>query len=797
MPVKTASTVQTPLGQKQIDTAGTPVGAVKMDVAKAYAGITTLLQQHINDPHSRAWQEIRAKIDYIYGNLDYALVTLDRETDFAAEIQKRVRDGKKVLFKPNLVVPHTLDPVAHGPGIGDTTCTEWPVIAALMRWFHDKLNVTYHDMALGEAASSTSSTAGFFNLHHANGHKITNEAVFEGRSGDFYGGWAFYFIRKYLAECHPHTHKDDPMNGYEESAAGEFIPPGKAGNRLMVYDLNRINTKSKGRTVPVPDCANFKEITLHKVIIGGDPGDAKDMADYPGCVLINVPKLKIHAQDLITNAIKNLGIGLYPQEAPAEDGPGNTHWKYAYPFHHIPGMKTEIPHMPWVAQMQDGTMLPQRDESGNYVLRKTRGFPGTQADIIRATQNQGIYMLHVVDGIEAINISHTGQGMGMRVNEGFVWASTDVVALDTCCARYCFKTVLMAEARELQARDHLPTDFMHRVPVAKVEGKNIVSVEDVDSPLFRYHLYEYCEKRGVGKQAYHVTGWDTTTGEPLASVEGHLGRVNAGTFTEVTTGEMYYNPVTMLWDMQKTVLSYARAHDQLNGTTLYNDIMAAYDENGDGVIEYDEAGRKGHWSSLMRVGAWSVHIRATEKYGFLKGSFISRAYGMRYSNPDYNEYRHDFMREYRQVALTALAFQASRMPIELPDSFVPAMTIGSGKWPSWQFVNFMAQGSSVYGMGYPMRIDALSMYSSAFQYADKTQNGGAYTGSTGTVTDAESQNRYVQAVRDGSEPLDFTLYVPAGLGTLGIQSVPNVEETADPAKMFTASFRGGKEVWKV
>jgi len=58
----------------------------------------------------------------------------------------------------------------------------------------------------------------------------------------------------------------------------------------------------------VPEGANFKEITLHKVIIGGDPADAEDLHNYPGCVLINVPKHKIHAQDLLTNAIKNLGI---------------------------------------------------------------------------------------------------------------------------------------------------------------------------------------------------------------------------------------------------------------------------------------------------------------------------------------------------------------------------------------------------------------------------------------------------------------------------------------------------------
>ncbi len=174
-----------------------------------------------------------------------------------------------------------------------------------MRWFHDKLDISYHQMALGEASTCTFILAKSYN--------IPTEAVLEGRSGDFYGGWGFYFVRRYLSERHPPSHTDDPMRGHEDSAAGRFLPPGRAGERLMVYDLNKIQDEpSKGRTLAVPDGANFQEITLHKAIVGGDPREPDDRRDYPGCVLVNVPKLKIHFQDLITNAIKNLGIGLYP-----------------------------------------------------------------------------------------------------------------------------------------------------------------------------------------------------------------------------------------------------------------------------------------------------------------------------------------------------------------------------------------------------------------------------------------------------------------------------------------------------
>ena len=112
------------------------------------------------------------------------------------------------------------------------------------------------------------------------------------------------------------------MSGYEESTSGTYLPPGQASHQLMVYDLNRLfDVPSKWKDVIVPDGANFKEITLHKVIVGGDPRDAEDFRDYPGCVLVNVPRLKIHTQALLTNAIKNLGIGLYPMEAASRENP--------------------------------------------------------------------------------------------------------------------------------------------------------------------------------------------------------------------------------------------------------------------------------------------------------------------------------------------------------------------------------------------------------------------------------------------------------------------------------------------
>ncbi|HUV45043.1 MAG TPA: DUF362 domain-containing protein, partial [Dehalococcoidales bacterium] len=604
--------VESSIGVLSTDTSGSPVAAVRMEPGRAYAGMPVLLQRVIDEDSAEAWEEIKGRIDYIYAGLGYALGKLDEETGFTASVKAQVKQGKKLLFKPNLVAPLCIDPATHGEGMGHTTCTEWPFMAALMRWFHDKMDISYHEMALGEAASATSAVGVLFSLQYNEGKRITTEAVMEGRSGDFYGGWGFYFVRRYLAESHDVSHADDPMKGYQESVSGEYLPPGRAGDRLLVYDLNRLyDNASKGRVVSVPDGANFQEITLHKAIVGGDPADTEDMKDYPGCVLVNVPRLKIHAQDLLTNAVKNLGIGLYPQEAPCNDGSGKRRWLYGSPDP-VPGMKTELPHMPWIPQMDDETGLPMRNEKGEYIVTRTRGMPGTQADVIRATQDQGVFMVHVVDAIEAVNISH--QGMGVRVPEGFGLASLNMVALDVMCARYCFKTVPIVEARQTQKERGLPTEFFHRVPIARIDGKNIVTDEDIDSPLFRYGLYRYMEERGVGRQQYYVVGWDTVTEMPMASLEGHLGRVDGKEFHELITTTMYYNSACMLWDMQPTVLSWAEASDRLTGSSLLKEIMDGYDENGDGVIDYDENGRKGHWTPVMRFATAAGGLTATAQH---------------------------------------------------------------------------------------------------------------------------------------------------------------------------------------
>ncbi len=123
-----------------------------------------------------------------------------------------------------------------------------------MRWFHDRAGISYFQMSLGEAATAMSSVAANYRYIKKTGRPVTTEAVIEGRSDDFYGGWGFYFVRKYLSEVSDSSRGDDPMQGLEESMAGIYLPPGEVQDKLMVYDLNRIcDDPSKGREIPVPD----------------------------------------------------------------------------------------------------------------------------------------------------------------------------------------------------------------------------------------------------------------------------------------------------------------------------------------------------------------------------------------------------------------------------------------------------------------------------------------------------------------------------------------------------------------
>jgi hypothetical protein len=786
--------IDSPLGKRLPDSEGSPMGVARLDPEKSYVGIGELLQRVINESSQEAWDKIKAKIDYTYEGLDLALAPLKEETGFEKEINARLNKGQKLLFKPNLVGPLNIDPQTHGPTTASTTCTEWPFIAALMRWFHDRLGVRYHQMAVGEAATAMSAMAGLFSMINPEGKKITTEAVIEGRSGNFYGGWGFYFARKYLAECPGISPDDDPMQGFESSEAGSYTPPGSVDNELRVFDLNRIDDPQKGREIEVPGGINFKTLTLHKAVIGGDPVDARDRENYPGCILVNVPKLKVHAQALFTSIIKNLGIGLYPMQFSRK---GDCCWEYATPHQPIPGIKGGIPHDVWVADMNMETCLPVVDETGKPYLKKTGGLIATMVDIVKAVQNQDIFMIHIVDAIEVTNLDHMGSDMSKREQEGLVIAGLDPVAADLLCARYMFSNVPMEEALKVPIDDGAGGRFPQSVPLPTVEGNNIITEKGYDCPLSRDNCFEQAEARGLGKRAYHVLGWDAVNNDPLVSLEGHLGRVEDGSFVDVITKPLYFDIFKFPWDLQKTAFGYFSAVDQLTGSSLKKTFLEAFDEDGDGVVSYWETGQKGLGSIFLYNLGYTTSCLCTEPLGFISGRVKTMMKTLKLEDPQRNSRGYDFLREFSFGTVCVVALRMSQINMESPDLFVPGMTWGKGRWPSFQTAQFIGTGMQIYGQGFPFQPGFPSLYGSAVYYADLTQTGGKYIGLTsGRQQDPEKLRAYVAGVQNSLEQaMDFVFYVPPGYESLGGSPLPNVEATDDPKKVFTVYFKGDQEIW--
>lgn len=144
----------------------------------------------------------------------------------------------------------------------------------------------------------------------------------------------------------------------------------------------------------------------------------------------------------------------------------------------------------------------------------------------------------------------------------------------------------------------------------------------------------------------------------------------------------------------------------------------------------------------------------------------------------------------------AVAFAMSQYGAVNADPFVSGVSWGKGMWPSWQMVSYILLTSVIYGSQSPKHINIGSLYGMAFQYADKVLKAGTYTGSIdGQISDPNSVDRYFEAVSKGADLLDFTVYVPAGYGSLEKVKIPNAEEMDDPKRMWTAHFKGGQEIW--
>jgi hypothetical protein len=97
--------VDSAMGKVTIDSSGSLIGVVRMEPERSYSPISALLQKHINESDRAAWDQIKEKIDYTYAGLDFAFQPLAEATGFGEKVKAQVKEGKKVLFKPNIVSP--------------------------------------------------------------------------------------------------------------------------------------------------------------------------------------------------------------------------------------------------------------------------------------------------------------------------------------------------------------------------------------------------------------------------------------------------------------------------------------------------------------------------------------------------------------------------------------------------------------------------------------------------------------------------------------------------------------------
>jgi hypothetical protein len=135
------------------------------------------------------------------------------------------------------------------------------------------------------------------------------------------------------------------------------------------------------------------------------------------------------------------------------------------------------------------------------------------------------------------------------------------------------------------------------------------------------------------------------------------------------------------------------------------------------------------------------------------------------------------------------------LPFEGADAMNPGMTWGNGKWPSIQFAQQMALGVGLYGKEFPLGLNVISLWGMAFQYSDRQYNGSRYT-KDAMLADQASVQDYVGDLAKGAKPLPFVLNVPVGYTQYLGGAIPNVCETSEVTKLFTAEFAEGKEVWR-
>ena len=166
---------------------------------------------------------------------------------------------------------------------------------------------------------------------------------------------------------------------------------------------------------------------------------------------------------------------------------------------------------------------------------------------------------------------------------------------------------------------------------------------------------------------------------------------------------------------------------------------------------------------------------------------------LRCSNPEWNPEGHTINREQVYGSVCGVAQLMSLSPVEQEDPFVPGLMWGKGKWPSYSLAHDRYLKQLIFGFKYPARVGIACLYGVVCTYADYRQNDRKFMGKMPGLANPKGPQMYVEAVREGRiQPLDFTFYVPAGVGGT---DPPNVQESADPNQVFPLFLKRGASEW--
>ena len=174
-------------------------------------------------------------------------------------------------------------------------------------------------------------------------------------------------------------------------------------------------------------------------------------------------------------------------------------------------------------------------------------------------------------------------------------------------------------------------------------------------------------------------------------------------FYELLTTTLYHTPNKPLWDLQATSLAYLEINDKLTGSDFKQEIMKAFDEDGNGIIDYMETGR----GDAPVIGSYgnNLMLQDISLLAAINLHFLLSITQMKRIKREWNPDGHNFGEETMMAQALARALAMSKAAEEMTDPFFPGRTWGKGKWPSFQYAIHREISARIYGQTFPERFD--------------------------------------------------------------------------------------------